>query len=604
MKDIHEILQSTFGYTSFRGQQEEIIQHTLEGNDSLVIMPTGGGKSLCYQIPALVNSGLTVVVSPLIALMNDQVNALRQHGVQAAALHSNLSSSENQQVITAVETGNLNLLYVSPEKLMSLHFIDWLKTTSVCLFAIDEAHCVSVWGNDFRPDYVQLGKLKDHFTTVPTIALTATADANTQEDIIKQLRLNGEQKFVSSFERKNITTHCRPGQGRIQQIFDFINTKEGQAGIIYCLSRKSTESVAEKLQKKGLKAEAYHAGLAPHKRSQIQRHFQDDDIDIICATIAFGMGIDKPNIRYVIHYNLPKNIEGYYQEIGRAGRDGEESEALLFYSWGDKLNLQKFIDDASSHETFKQVQSVKLDRMWQFASSVHCRTNTVLNYFGEYKKVACGHCDNCLNPPKTIDGTTFAQMALSAIVRTKEQVGVNTLIDILRGSHKAEIRNHGYDRVKTFGVGRQTDFLTWSHYITQLINQGLIQLDLTDNSRLKLTPLSNAVLKSEQEVPLSQFVKQTFKTTPKPNKKITLNALDIDTVLFDKLREWRIELAKENNVPAFVILNDRTLKHLASAKPTTASQLLSIEGIGKAKQSRFGKALLSIIEDHLETLTP
>ncbi len=591
---IHEILKTTFGYNSFRGEQEEIINTVISGTDALVIMPTGGGKSLCFQIPALVNKGLTIVVSPLIALMNDQVAALKQLDIKAATLHSNIDQGQTNQIYQDIAQGKIKLLYVSPEKLLSEGFIKYLKTQPVSLFAIDEAHCVSVWGNDFRPEYVRLSKLKEEFPTIPIIALTATADTATQSDIIKQLKIDGCKKFLASFERKNIKTASKSGQKRLQQIEAFLNGQEDNCGIIYCLSRKSTEKIARSLVERGYKAEAYHAGLDPTTRRRVQEDFQNDSTKIVCATIAFGMGIDKPNIRWVIHYNMPKNIEGYYQEIGRGGRDGEPAEALLFYSWGDYLNLKKFIDEGDANQTFKEVQSAKLERMWQFATAMSCRTNLVLNYFGEYRNNECGHCDNCVDPPKLFDGTTYTQMALSGVLRAGQKVGVNLLIDILRGSYKQEIKMSGYDQLKTFGVGRDVPFVHWRHYITQMINQGLIAIDFTDYSRLKSTPLSMGILKEGTKVNLAKYV------APEDKKKVVIakrevDLSDMDNNLLDKLKKWRSKTAKTQSVPAFVIMHDKTLKQIATLKPDTKNDLLAVDGIGKAKLEKYGEDVMEIV---------
>jgi len=591
---INKILQSTFGYDTFRGDQEKIINEVIAGKDCLVIMPTGGGKSLCYQIPALVKDGLTVVVSPLIALMNDQVAALKQLDIPAETLHSNINQQKANEIYQSIASRKTKLLYVSPEKLLSERFLHFLKNQKISLFAIDEAHCVSVWGNDFRPEYVKLSKLKEEFEDIPLIALTATADAATQSDIINQLKITGCSKFLSSFERSNINTHSKPGQKRIQQIHAFLQKKKDTCGIIYCLSRKSTEKLERDLVTKGYKAAAYHAGLDPDIRRRVQEEFQNDEIKIVCATIAFGMGIDKPNIRWVIHYNMPKNIEGYYQEIGRAGRDGELAEALLFYSWADYLNLKKFVDESDADPTFKKVQTAKLERMWQFATASSCRTNLVLTYFGEYKSQACNHCDNCVTPPEVFDGSTYAQMALSGILRAKEKVGLNLLIDILRGSFKQELRSAGYDRLKTFGVGRDVPFTHWRHFITQMINLGIIKIDFTDYSRLKSTPLSMPVLKGEHSINLTKYI------APEDRKKVAIPKVDfdlsgLDNQLLARLKKWRVKIAQTQKVPAFVIMHDKTLKQIASIKPTTDQQLLSVEGIGKAKLEKYGSEVLRIV---------
>jgi len=595
--DIHQILKNTFGFTQFRGKQEEIITSVINKKDALVIMPTGGGKSLCYQIPALVNNGLTIVISPLIALMNDQVAALKQLDINAATLHSNIDFITTKEIYFEIEAGRLKLLYISPEKALSENFLEFLKNQTISLFAIDEAHCVSVWGNDFRPEYVKLAALKETFPQVPTIALTATADNATQTDIIKQLKLDNPSHFLSSFERTNINTASKSGNKRIEQILQFLQKRQSEAGIVYCLSRKSTESVAAKLQAKGYNAKAYHAGLDPQERQEVQTNFQNDQLNIVCATIAFGMGIDKPNIRWVIHYNMPKNIEGYYQEIGRGGRDGNYANALLFYSWGDFLNLQKFIDDSDASNQFKAVQRAKLSRMWEFATANSCRTNLVLNYFGEFRNEKCNHCDNCLNPHELFDGTTYAQMALSGIIRTHEHIGLNLLIDILRGSSKQEVRQSNYDKIKTFGVGHEIPFTHWKHYITQMINQGIISIDFTDYNRLKTTPLSTDVLHNKSKIELAKYI------APSDRKKVVIQKIkfddsDADTVLLGKLKSWRRAKANALNIPAFVILHDKSLRQIASILPDSEAKLLSVEGIGNAKLNKYGKEILQIIEDH------
>jgi len=591
---IHHILKDIFGFGQFRGKQEEVINTVLAGNDALVIMPTGGGKSLCYQIPALVNTGLTVVISPLIALMNDQVTALKQLDVTAATIHSNIDIGESSEIFAAIESKELKLLYVSPEKLLSNGFLSYIKRQDISLFAIDEAHCVSVWGNDFRPEYVKLSLLKEEFPDVPTIALTATADHATRTDIIKQLRLKNDKPFLSSFERANISTQAKPGLKRAEQILHFLREHPDGAGIIYCLSRKSTERMADKLNANGYQAKAYHAGLDAKTRHAVQSGFQNDTLQIVCATIAFGMGIDKPNIRWVIHYNMPKNIEGYYQEIGRGGRDGEPADALLFYSWADYLNLQKFVDESEAQETYKKVQRAKLERMWEFATALSCRTNLVLNYFGEYRNYKCDHCDNCISPSEMFDGTMYAQMALSGIFRTKEEVGMNLLIDILRGSYKQEIQQRGFHDIKTYGVGRDVPFSHWRHYITQLINQGIIAIDFADFSRLKSTPLSVGVLKGDTNVELAKYV------APDKKKKVIIPKIQadlsqLDKSLLDNLKVWRRTAAKAQKVPAYLIMHDKTLKQIAALKPDTDAKLLSVDGIGKAKLDKYGAAIIGLV---------
>jgi len=591
---IHAALESVFGYKSFRLDQEEIINRVLDQKDCLAIMPTGGGKSLCYQIPAIVSDGLTIVVSPLIALMNDQVAALHQVGVKAATIHSGISQNESSGIFRDMRDGKLKLLYVSPERLMSGDFLNYLANYNISLFAIDEAHCVSVWGNDFRPEYIKLKALKETFPRVPVIALTATADSTTQKDIVKQLGLADAKMFLSSFERKNISVESRSGLKRIDQIIQYVKEEKGNAGIVYCLSRKSTESVASKLQAKGIKAAYYHAGMNSDDRTLIQRNFQNDDLQVVCATIAFGMGIDKPNIRWVIHYNMPKNIEGYYQEIGRAGRDGDPAKALLFFSWGDYLNLKKFIDEGEAEDHFKKAQTAKVERMWEYASAVNCRTNFVLNYFGEYRAEGCGHCDNCLNPPKFFDGRTYAKMALSGVLRSGESISSSLLIDVLRGSYKSEITRRGLDKIKTYGVGREIPLAHWSHYITQMVNQGIIRIDFSDYSKVKSTPLTNQVLFEDMEVSLSEFAGYK-KAKEKKAEKSTINMADVDKDLLSRLKSWRNSLAKSKNVPAYVILPNKALQQIAAELPTNDAQLLDISGIGQKKLENYGDEIIRIV---------
>ena len=592
--EITTVLQNVFGYDQFRHDQSEIIESVLDHQDVLVIMPTGGGKSICYQIPAIVSEGLTIVISPLIALMNDQVSAMRELDIKAVAIHSHNKAEQNHKIFEELNSGAIKLLYLSPEKILSENILLFLSRLDVKLIAIDEAHCVSVWGNDFRPEYVRLASLKQHFPKANTIALTATAGAATRKDIVHQLKLNDPGIFVSSFERKNISISVKSGIKRAEQILAFLYDKSTTSGIVYCLSRKSTEQVAARLRKNGYKAESYHAGLASEDRMRIQRDFQNDEVNVICATIAFGMGIDKPNIRWVIHYNMPKNLEGYYQEIGRAGRDGQPAEALLFYSWADFLNLQKFIESSEADETFRQVQRSKLSRMWEFASALSCRTNLVLSYFGEFKNEACAHCDNCLSPPALFDGTKFAQMALSAVVRAKESLGLNLLIDVLRGSNRYEIRDKRLHLIKTFGVGKSQSFVEWRHYITQMINQGILAIDFMDASRLKLTPLSTQVLRNQKSIKLGDYAPPKSKPKVVIQPKI-IDVSDADQDLLAVLKTWRKDLADKNGIPLYLVLSNKALNQIASLKPQNKMQLLEVEGIGQIKQEKYGTAILEMV---------
>ncbi len=591
---IHHILKTTFGYDQFRPGQEEVIQHILNKKDALVIMPTGGGKSICYQIPALASEGLTVVISPLIALMEDQVESLRQNGVEAAALNSSLSRDEQLMVHHKIKSKTLKLLYVSPERINTDSFYQYMKTLDISFFAIDEAHCVSIWGNDFRSDYVALKNLKLQFPQIPIIALTATADEATREDIKNQLNIQSSKLFLSSFERDNIFLKSMPAKDRIKYITRFIFNQQGGAGIVYCLSRKSTESIAQKLQKAGIQAGFYHAGMNQEDRSQVQRNFQNDNIQVICATIAFGMGIDKSNIRFVVHYNMPKNIESYYQEIGRAGRDGHISSTILFSNYNDYLQLQQFIDSSEANATFKQVQTAKLNRMWEYASGYECRTNFILNYFGEYKQEPCGRCDNCKQPPIKFDGTILAQKALSAVTRSNQSIGMELLINVLRGSGMREIYARDLHTIKTFGAGRDLPYLDWKSYITQLINQGFLSINFSQNSVVQLTPFSADILQGKKAVELVQFVKDKDK---KVVKKPSI--FRVEDELYEILRTWRNDLAKKKKIPAYTVLTNTTLEELSASKPTELEDLYEINGIGEVKFNKYGQSIIQIIQDYM-----
>ena len=589
---MHSVLKDVFGYDRFRPLQQSIIEGLLDKKDALVVMPTGGGKSLCYQLPAIVEPGLTIVISPLIALMTDQVTSLRQLDIEAVALHSQLNQRERQDILEVLRLEKAKLLYLAPETLLLNETLTLLSGLSISLIAVDEAHCISVWGNDFRPEYAALGCLKHHFPNTPIVALTATADKATQSDIVKQLEIGGCNIYVDSFRRKNILIRAKAGLKRKEKILQFIRDHENESGIIYCLSRKGAEKLSKAISEVGYSAGFYHAGMDSDTRRQVQHDFVNDEIHVICATIAFGMGIDKSNVRYVIHYNLPKNLESYYQEIGRAGRDGLSSETLLFYSWNDRKILEEFIEKGEGVQRHKQVQIDKLERMWQFATSTSCRTNFILNYFGEFETQDCGHCDICQNPPKRFDGTVLAQKALSAVARTREQIVATDLIHVLRGSMRKHINQAGWHQLKTFGSGRDLSFQEWREYIAQLLNLGLLTIDYSDYSHVKLTPLSMDVLKGHQEVSLYKHI------TVESKRKIELSHEKVDQSLLNILKEWRRTQANQRSVPAYVILSDASLNDLCKKLPVSNVDLLDIHGIGQIKAKRYGNTLLKIIEGH------
>jgi ATP-dependent DNA helicase RecQ len=594
MRETKEILKTIYGYDEFRDQQEAIIQNVLEKNDTLVIMPTGGGKSLCFQIPALALNGITIVISPLIALMKDQVTALKALGVSAEAFNSQLSQDQASEIENRAYRGEIKLLYISPEKLNTASSFAFLSRLNISLFAIDEAHCVSMWGNDFRPDYLSVGKLRIDYPNTPFIALTATADGATQNDIIEKLSLKAPKIFISSFERKNIHLSAAPGQERLEQIIKFIQKRKDDSGIIYCTSRATTEKLAMSLQAKGFKAAYYHAQMITEDRNRVQEKFINDDTPIICATIAFGMGIDKSNVRWIIHYNLPKNIEGYYQEIGRAGRDGLRSEALLFYSYQDYTVLQKFIVESEATQDYKDVQMAKLDRMLESASTTDCRTNLLLSYFGEYRKEPCNHCDNCLDKKEVFEGTILAQKAISAIMRCNEKITSTLLIDILRGSSKAELKRDGYDQIKTFGAGRDRMPSEWKYFIQQFINKGLVRIDFADYYKLKVTPLGQEVIKGSLKVALNELI---IKAPPVAKSK-AVPLFDIgesDKSILVKLKNWRLHKAREMSMPPYIIMHDSVLDSIAYQKPMNLNQLSMISGIGEHKLNKYGDEIIAII---------
>ncbi|MBK8567512.1 MAG: DNA helicase RecQ [Saprospiraceae bacterium] len=595
-------LKKYYGYDSFRPLQAEVIQAIYDKKDVLLLMPTGGGKSVCFQIPAITMEGTCVVVSPLISLMKDQVEAMRANGIRAAFLNSSLSYHEQQSVENELYHGRLDLLYTSPEKMASQEFLPLVRASKICLFAIDEAHCISAWGHDFRPEYRQLRFLKNTFPNTPVIALTATADKLTRKDIIVQAELRNPEVFIASFDRPNLSLEVRPGRKRIEQIIEFIGKRPNQPGVIYCTARKTTESLAEKLKEAGINAAAYHAGLDERTRPKVQEDFINDRTTVICATIAFGMGIDKSNVRWVIHYNLPKNIEGYYQEIGRSGRDGADANTLLFYSAQDVMMLREFIMDGEGQN--RDIQLAKLERMHQYATALICRRKILLNYFNETMLENCGNCDVCKNPPQHFDGTIAAQKALSAVSRLNEQVGTGMLVDVLRGSKSYNLVSNGYDKIKTYGAGKDIRQDDWFFYLEQLINQGLLEIAYDDHSKVKLTEASRAVLFSGQKVELVkaeilQKRKEEEEAKTQIRTKRTLERERVRDELFEHLRELRLDIAREKGVPPYIVFNDTTLEEMAAMRPTTEADLSQISGVGEQKLEAYGRAFLDAIQDFL-----
>ncbi|WP_348727164.1 DNA helicase RecQ [Tenacibaculum sp. 190130A14a] len=590
-RDLLEKLKSNFGYDSFRLEQQKIIENVLDKNDTLVIMPTGGGKSICYQLPALFLKGITLVISPLIALMKDQVDSLKANGISAAFYNSTQTEEEQREVFDGIANNTLNLLYVAPESLPLLQ--DVLNQNYISCVAIDEAHCISAWGHDFRPSYKQLSFLKKTLPNVPIIALTATADRATQEDILEQLSIPKAVKFVSSFNRENIRLEVRPANERVQQIVKFIKARPQESGIVYCLSRKTTEQLATKLKQNGIDAKAYHAGLNLEERTKTQEDFVKDDVQIICATIAFGMGIDKSNVRWVIHYNMPKNIEGYYQEIGRSGRDGLPAHALLFHSYADVIQLKQFISNTGN----KEVQEAKLDRMKQFAEATVCRRKILLSYFGELIEENCGNCDVCKNPPQFFDGTIIAQKALSAVYRLQQKEAMGTVIDVLRGAKNANVLDKNYQTLKTYGAGAGVSWRDWQHYIIQLINQGYIQIAFHLNNVLQLTEFSKKVLFEGEKIALTTPVeiKKEVKEILKTRKTKTKTS---DT-LFERLRKLRYRIAQEEDIAAYLVFSDATLQEIERERPQTDDDFLAISGVGQRKLEVYGGEFIEEIKTFL-----
>ncbi|WP_369765081.1 DNA helicase RecQ [Flavobacterium sp. WC2429] len=584
---LHDTLKENFGFENFRPNQEKIINSIISGQDTLAIMPTGGGKSICFQLPALLFTGITIVISPLIALMKDQVDSLKTNGIQACYINSSQTDGEQQLHIQNLKDNKVKIVYVAPESLSYLE--NAFSQITISLIAIDEAHCISSWGHDFRPAYTNLGYLKNRFPSTPILALTATADKATRKDISTQLNLNNAKLFISSFDRKNLSLEVRPALDRVKQIIEFISEKPSESGIIYCLSRKTTEELAEKLQKVGVNAKAYHAGLENTIRSKTQDEFINDDCQVVCATIAFGMGIDKSNVRWVIHYNLPKNIEGYYQEIGRAGRDGLPSETILFESYGDVIQLQKFASQGLNAE----VQLAKLERMKQYADALSCRRKILLSYFGELVTENCGNCDICKNPPEFFDGTIIAQKALSAIMRLKESEPLPVIVDFLRGSKNAYIFEKEYQNLKTYAVGSDISWYDWNQYIIQLINQGYCEIAFHQQNKIRLTSLAREVLFEGDKVQLTTVVKANTEkiAVNEPKTKFSANSL------FEKLKKLRYEISKDESVPAYVIFSDAALRQMETLRPMSDEELIAIDGVGKVKLEKYGDVFIKAIID-------
>ena len=600
---LYRLLKTKFGYDTFRPMQEKIICHTIDGSDSLVLMPTGGGKSLCFQISALAMDGMAVIVSPLISLMKDQVEALKANGIAAEALNSSNDEGKNRDIINRCLEGKVKLLYISPERLVS-GMMHLLQKTNVSLFAIDEAHCISSWGHDFRPEYTQLRLLRELFPSVPIMALTATADKITKQDILKQLNIEDAQTFIGSFDRPNLSLDVKRGYSareKLRSIVELIRHHSGESGIIYCLARKTTEELAEKLKKEGIAAGVYHAGLPNSERNRVQDDFVADRVQVICATIAFGMGIDKSNVRFVVHYNLPKSIESFYQEIGRGGRDGLPCETVLYYNLGDIITLRKFADESGQQE----INLEKLQRMQEYAEAQVCRRRILLNYFGETSDKGCGNCDVCHTPPQTFDGTTIVQKALSAIIRTGENIGFTTAIDILRGSMSLDVVSHQYNLLKTFAVGRDIPHRDWHDYLLQMLQMGFIEIAYNEDRHIHVTDLGREVLYGKHAVQLAFISREDFsvKARRKRQREESLRTIENaganeNMELFNKLKEVRKRIADKHQWPAYVVLSDRSLHLLAIERPTTLDAFGNTFGIGEHKRDNYGTAFIEVIKEY------
>ena len=594
---IHHTLKTVFGFQDFRPPQQEVIERVIGGENVFLVMPTGGGKSLCYQIPALHRDGVAIVVSPLIALMKDQVDALIANGVRAAYMNSSLSAVEAGRVFQKMDAGTLDLLYVAPERLMMSEFLERLASMKLALFAIDEAHCISQWGHDFRPEYTQLGRLRQLFADIPTVAMTATADPETRKDILTQLGLADAKVFVAGFDRPNITYTVIPKQKPMAQLGSFLRGRRDEAGIVYALSRKRVEQVAEQLKDTGFNAAAYHAGLPDDERRRVQEAFQRDDIRIVVATVAFGMGIDKPNVRFVVHYDMPKSVESYYQETGRAGRDGLPSEALMLFGMGDVMTARKLIETSDNAERIK-IEIQKLNAMVAYGEALTCRRRALLSYFGDKRDNDCGNCDICTDPPERFDATVQAQKALSCVYKTGERFGMMHLIEVLRGSKNQRVLDLKHDRLSVWGIGTDTPAPEWENIIRQLIHLGYLAQDFTRFGALYLSPSARPVLKGDTTVVLGK-PRDTFKTVERSKQKVE-SRRDYDRSLFNRLRVLRKNIADSARLPAFVVFSDATLADMARKMPQDKTRLLQVSGVGEHKLQKYGEQFLLEIRDYLE----
>ncbi|MCG9558870.1 MULTISPECIES: ATP-dependent DNA helicase RecQ [Vibrio] len=595
--DAQNILQDVFGYQSFRDGQQEVIDLAVEGQDSLVIMPTGGGKSLCYQIPALVREGLTLVISPLISLMKDQVDQLKANGVAAECINSSMPRDQLLSVFNRMNSGQLKMVYASPERVLMRDFIERLQGLSLSMIAVDEAHCISQWGHDFRPEYASLGQLKQYFPHVPYMALTATADDATRKDIISRLQLVEPHTYLGSFDRPNIRYNLVEKHKPVSQVVRYLETQKGNCGIIYCGSRKKVEMVTEKLCNNGLRAAGYHAGMDTDERAYVQEAFQRDDIQIVVATVAFGMGINKPNVRFVVHFDIPRNIESYYQETGRAGRDGLPAEAMMLFDPADMGWLRRMLDEKEEGPQ-KQVEMHKLNAMSAFAEAQTCRRQVLLNYFGEYREKQCGNCDICLDPPKHFDATQEAQKALSCVYRVNQSFGMGYVVEVMRGMQNIRVRDNGHDKLSTYGIGRDHSHDYWISIFRQLIHKGLLFQNITRNSTLQLTEEARPLLRGEMSLELAVPRLDTAVRSAKSDK---LSSKNYDKKLFAKLRKLRKSIADEDGLPPYVVFSDATLIDMAEVLPTSYGEMLAVNGVGQRKLDKYADPFLDLIQEHITT---